>query len=298
MKKRVLLFLVLTAANVLVYIFRDAFQYVPYATYSDLYAPCDSPACREKWNDFLLPYSPASLTEAARLLPPAADTGSTLSRIRHIGTHLYAKFHRQAGFPQDVIHRADPVDQYKILAADTAQKLWCGTWAQLMNFFCWSQNIITRSVEIYKPGDHHVFNECYVPERRQWVMVDLTHNLLWTEKAGRLLNVQDFLQGAPAPDSVTVWPCDAQPPRPLSAFAQRSSIAAYYNPAFPFYYYRMTHAREIYRAGEKWKRYVWPTGWYHVYAPRKKANILFYTKLVLLAGWLILAGTIVFKRFT
>ena len=101
------------------------------------------------------------ISEAQQLLKPLRlDTAGTLSKIKAIGHHLYVKFHSQAGIPGDRMHRANPVEKYKLLTADTSQKLWCGTYAQMFSLFCFSQGILTRNVEIFKPADHHVLNEC------------------------------------------------------------------------------------------------------------------------------------------
>ena len=293
MKKRYLLLALLTILNILIYFFRDSFQFVKYSTYTELYAACDA-ACRDKWDDFLLPYSEASLAEARRIAKPLhLDTGTTFSKINAISQHLYLKFHKQSGYPQEIIHRSAPVEQYKILSADTAQKLWCGTYAQMVSFFCWAHGIISRNVEINKPGDHHVLNECYLPETGTWMMVDVTNNIASAEQGNKQMNAQDFVAAFEKKTAFTVRPAGTLQQKPFTDVG----LKEYYSSAYPFYYYHAPHLSLVYRTQEKIKRYFLPAYWMEIYTTQPRGNFLFYAKLFFIGLWLILAGTIVFKRF-
>lgn len=288
MKKLRLFFVIVTVINAALFFFKDSLQYIKYSTYDELYGFCDE-GCVKKWDDFTLAYPSTSFEEGRKTLRSLRlDTGSTLSKIEAVGHHLYAKFNRQAGYPQDVIHRSAPLDDYKILSGDTTQKVWCGTYAMMFAFFCWSQNVVCRYVEIYKPGDHHVLNECWVPELKSWVMVDITNNLLRAEGGNRILNTQDFVEALAKPDSLVVLSAGLMERKRFPGFEQNSGVTNYYNAAFPFYYYHLTQAAIIYRPLEKIKRYILPVYWYEIFSSRPKGNLLFWTKPFFAVLWLLL----------
>lgn len=297
MKKGLLLLFFVTVVNGLVFLFREKFAFTKYSTYAELYGACDGD-CREKWADFLTPYSQTTLAEGRRLLQPLRlDTGATTwSKISAIGHHLYERFHRQGGYPADIIHRSDAVDAYKILSADTTQKIWCGTYALMFGFFCWTQNITNRVVEIYKPGDHHVANECYLPEEKKWVLVDLTGNILSVFQNGERLNTQDFVSALPTTSkTLAVQEAGSLATKPYRLFDERGSLPSYYGPSYPYFYYHDVHSSAVYHTGEKLKRYVLPVYWYEIFSPRPRGNFLFWLKPVFLALWLLLAGAVLFK---
>ncbi len=297
MKKLWILFLLLTVINALLFVFKDRLQYLKYSTYNELYAPCNE-SCKEKWGAFMRPYNQASLNEARRLLQPLGlDTASSLSKIIGIGHHLYTKFNAQAGYPKGALHYAAPLDCYKILSADTAQKVWCGTYAVMFSFFCWSQNIVCRNIEIFKPGDHHMLNECWVPEINRWVMVDVTNNIVRAEKSGQPLNTQDFVKAIGQPGSIALLSAGTMERKSLSAFEQSGGVNAYYNAAYPFYYYHLTQPSEVYKPVEKLKRYFLPYYWYEIFSLEPKNNAFFWAKLFFAALWLILAGAMLTKKF-
>ncbi|HEX8315287.1 MAG TPA: hypothetical protein VF609_09850 [Flavisolibacter sp.] len=297
MRRLLIFFLAVTIMNAVIVYFRDDFQFIKYSTYQELYGPCDE-NCREKWDDFLKPYSTASISEARKiLLPLHVDKGSTLMKIQLIGRHLYARFHQQSGFPNGIIHRSSPLNQYKILSSDTTQKLWCGTWAQMFSFFCWSQNIVCRNVEIFKPGDHHVLNECYLPEQKQWVMVDLTSAILLATRNEKLLNVQDFLANLQNPDSLKIIPAGAQATQLFSGFPFNASVKSYYRREYPVYYYHITHTPTVYTGSAKLKRFFLPVYWYEIFSADNKIPFLFCIKLIVVGIWIVLGGLILVKRF-
>ena len=286
MKKWLLLFAVLTLVNAVIFLSRDHFRYIHYATYDDLYRECKED-CVRKWDDFLLPYPKTSITEARILLNGLPfDSSTTLANLKILGSHLYGRFHGQAGYPGDAIHFADPLAQYQILSSDTSQKLWCGTWAQLFSFFGWTHQLVIRTVEIFDSANHHVLNECYLPERKQWVMVDLTGNIVLASKANRLLNVQEFIGALSHPEVVSVLTGNGEWV-PLNQMKEWSFIKKYYQPAYSCYYYHLTKASVVYSTTARIKRYFLPESWYEVYSKEKRFPVLFCIKLFFIVAWLI-----------
>lgn len=296
MKKQLFFFAVITLINGIIFYYRDHFQYVAYSTYADLYGECNQD-CREKWGRYLSPYPATSAREARTLLEALPfKPDSTLYNLKEIGRFFYSKFHNQKGVPQPVFHSPDPVEGYKSLLADTTQKLWCGTWAQLVSFFGWSLKIVSRNVEIMRPGDHHVLNECYIPERKQWVMVDLTNNIQLASKEDRLLNAQDFVRSLRQPASVSVLTGNGTI-KLLDQMEEWPAIRDYYQAGFPFFYYHTTHLGAVYTTEARLKRYFLPDSWYEIYSPSPRVALWFYVKLFFIATWVILGSLILVKLY-
>src|SRR5690349_12275803 len=167
----------LTAANLLIYIFRDQFQFMPYSTKSVVYGACGQ-ECINTWQTFRDDYPLNELAEAKHISDSViGDEQATPKKILAIGRFIYEKFYRQLGSPSSHLNEASPLQQYRMLSASDSVQLWCGNFASMFSWFCWSQGIITRTVEIMRPGDRHVLNECYLAETGQWVMSDVTHHL-------------------------------------------------------------------------------------------------------------------------
>lgn len=296
MKKLLFFFGLSTVINVIIFFYRDYFQYTAYSTYADLYGECGQD-CRSKWDDFLTPYPATAIAGARKLLNPLPlQPDSAQRNLKQIVQHLYQRFHRQAGDPNNNIVLADPVQFYKLASIDTTQKLWCGTWADMVSFFAWSHNIVSRNVEIMRPGDHHVLNECYLPEKKQWAMVDLTNNIVLAVKEGRLLTTQDFIQALPHPNTVSVYTGDGIT-KNLHEMPELAQIRDYYQAGFSYYYYHVSHPDAIYTTGSRLKRYFLPDSWYEIFSPLPKAPVLFYVKLFFIVSWVILGSLILVKRY-
>lgn len=127
-RKLLLLVLVLSLIHAFIFLFRDHFQYIPYATYKQLYGTCDA-SCSKKWTKIA---EPAGVIESKKLVTNA-DT-AVLSKIIFIGKMLYNKFHKQVGMPSAKLDSLEPYEQYKLLTKDTTEQLWSGTYAGFLHF--------------------------------------------------------------------------------------------------------------------------------------------------------------------
>ena len=277
-RKLFLLILALSIANAFIFLFRDHFKYIPYATYNQLYGTCNA-TCIKEWTKIVV----SSDTIESKELLTYADTTS-LSKIVFIGKMLYKKFHKQVGIPSAKLDSLDPFEQYKLLTKDTSEKLWCGTYARIFAFFCATQNIVCRSIEIMKPGNHHVLNECYIPEKNQWVVIDVIHNVLLAKSKDSLLDLQTFISKNERKEPIQIISVqqDTVINLPLD-----HSFTHYYKPEYPFYYYHAINPGEVYTPIQKMKRYVLPVSWFEVYSPVKRSNVLFHIKQLFLIAWLI-----------
>jgi hypothetical protein len=295
-KKIAVLFVILTLVNLLVFLFRDYFQYQPYAGMTSLYRRCDQ-SCMEKWRAFTEDYPSRDLTEAKQLMDSVLgnrDAGS-FAKTQKIARFLVLRFQKQLGTPSVALLKAAPLDQYKMLSASDTLQLWCGNFAQLFSFFCWSEGIACRSIEIMNPGDHHVLNECYLPETGRWMMVDLTNNLLFVrDKEQQLLNLVNFRQqvqhGLPVQSERAAGGT-------VIAGTGGMPIPGYYLADHPLYYYHRVNNQKTYAAKEKITRYLLPVSWYDIYDDQDQNNYLFYLKELLILLW-IAAGFILLLKST
>ncbi|HYK56409.1 MAG TPA: hypothetical protein VEV15_07995, partial [Flavisolibacter sp.] len=181
-KKLFIGILLLSLLNIIIFFQRDAFQYQPYANYSSLYSSQKDNL--KKWEKFTHDFSSAEFKEAKYLTDSICNGAkSTLAKTLLLSATLFSHFREQIGEPSVAFSSLSPLNQYKQLFLSKTDKLWCGNFAQIFSFFCWSQGIICRNIEIMQPGDRHVLTECYLPETKQWVMVDPTFNLLLVENS-------------------------------------------------------------------------------------------------------------------
>ena len=285
--KVLILFLIISLVNCAIYFYRDHFQYHPFASYNKLYSKCDK-ACEEKWRLFTSPYPQNELIEAGSLAATFGDGSSELSKIESISKQLFQKFNAQIGKPDEAIKTSSPLKVYSFLLANKSRQLECGQFAQMFSFFCWSQQIICRNIEIMREGDHHVVNECYVRELGQWVLIDLTNGFFLPKSKGEYLNVQTFLKGLEDNKPIETNTLKRDSIVLVDLRNSFPDVAYYYKAKYPYYYYHVTNTPSVYKGLQKLKRYVLPVSWYEIYDEEGKGNFLFYLKDVLIIIWIIL----------
>jgi hypothetical protein len=290
----IVIFVLVTFVNLGILFFRNSFSYQPNASYNSLYKPCDQ-SCRDNWQKFMSPY-PEEETAAANKLMDSVITNSnksTREKIGIIGTFLYKRFHDQEGKPSAALLSATPFSQFEYLGAHRSEKLWCGNFSEMFTFFCWSQNIPSRVVEIMNEGDHHVLSECYVSEDNRWVMVDVSGNfILVTDGNNSDLNLIQFKRSlvnrdplyanSVAGDSVVKIPIDKN----------ADYIARYYKKETPIYFYHEVELNDVYSTFSKIKRYFLPVSWYDSYSMDRQFNLLFYVKQFFVLLWLVTLGRV------
>lgn len=289
-KKVIFLFGGLTLLNIAVFLFRDIFQYIPYAEYNELYRPCNQ-ACCEKWKQFVLPYKKEELQAANQILHANKvinDSLTTKQKALSIAAFLYNNFCKQVGMPSGVLNNCSPLQVYQKLTQQRSEKLWCGHFALMFEFFCWSANIPCRYIEVLNPGNHHVLNECYLYESKQWVMMDLLGNILlpYTDSM-HYNNVQDFRDAVLQNKQQYSWSSQNNHIERRNVNNHIAHINTYYKPENSYLYHYYISLDRVYRPANKLKRYLLPVSWYEIYNKQKGLNILFYTKLLLFIAWLL-----------
>ena len=291
-KKPIFLLFVLTTINAVIFIYRDHFQYHPYTSYNSLYSQCDE-ACKTKWSGLTEIFTKVEVQEASDILTSITDIQekkSTVEKIQTIAAFIYNKFHAQYGRPSDSTMSLSALKKYKLLLHSPKEKIWCGDFASMLLLFTRSQNILCRVIEIYSPEDQHVINECYVPELKQWMLVDVTYNTLTAFSHKRqYLNAQDFKELLSKTDPVFRISSTGNQNKIDTLDKNLPFILNYFKPDNDYYYYYSTDLTAVYEFKEKLKRYFFPVSWYALYKDEKKSNALFYFKVFFGFLWIVTA---------
>jgi len=280
--KITILFFLVSVINLIIFFYRDKFIYHKYATRSSLYSEDTL-----KWKKLVYDYSNQELIEGKKILDGLLNLNNkpTSSKVLEIGKLLYRRFHKQIGIPSASLSAGTILDQFKILDSSSSEHLWCGNFAAMLAFFCWSEGIPCRYIEIINPGDHHVVNECYLKETKEWVMSDITtnHLLLFNknkDKFENLLNTRDSLtdplQSFEAADDKII----------VNSF-QRDFYGKYFGEGNTINYYYRINNFELYKPTEKIRRYFLPTAWYEEVNKDPVSNFYFYLKQFFILLWLI-----------
>ena len=299
-KLSLIIFIVVTLLNVLIFFKRNYFVYYSYQSVESLYRPCNT-ACEKQWKKLVNDYPDSQLLAAGKVLNTYLDKSdsSTINKIIHIGNFLRNSFEKQQGNPSLNLQLKVPFEQFQMLKANPQEKLWCGNWSNMFTYFCWSKGIVCRIVEIIKPRDHHVLNECYLPETGSWVMVDLTNNILSTKnEKGEWLNLIDFLNATERKSSILRYYTFNDSVRSDSYSLTQPGITSYYQKSYPLYYYYRNNLKNIYSLTERFKRYVLPETWYSIFTPSEKPknNFAYFIKSAAICVWLISALALLFFR--
>jgi len=300
MKKNKLLIsiiILLSVTNLGIFIFRDYFQYQLYSDYASLYGICDK-KCHEKWGKTVRDYPQNEISEAKLIthsIFKLKDT-STLSKVIALGSFIYNKFKDQTGNTSAILQSISPLSQYKKLSSSDTLNLMCGQFAQIFSFFCWSEGITNRTIEIMNAGDHHVVNECYIPEKKQWLLIDLTNNqLLLQDQEKNYLNLLDFKKKIKQITPVLVWQVKNDSVKINQLDYSASFINTYYLKNNPLFYYYQTDNIKVYQLKNKIKRYFLPVTWYEIYDIHPHKNFFFIKELIFLL-WLILLCFLLLRK--
>ncbi|NTS42122.1 transglutaminase domain-containing protein [Flavisolibacter sp. BT320] len=295
-KKLVYIFLIVSVLNLVVFVFRDFFQYVPYTTYDYLYDRCDE-GCKQSWEGQGARFSQSELAAGRKILdsvilkydPPATKASA-------IASFLYRSFNSQIGSPSAFIQTAQPLQQYLSLRADKNQELWCGNFGTMFFFFCRAANIPCRAIEIVNNGQHHIVNEFYDQNSGSWIFIDAMYNLsLVKNNKGHYLNLIDFIEIVDSAGQNSASQMGGE----WTSFVNKNKILrTYYSLQSLLYYYHDFDKEAVYSLSEKLKRYFLPVSWYKVYTKLHKVNFLFFCKSAIFLCWTLLLLIIIQRSIT
>jgi transglutaminase-like putative cysteine protease len=289
-KKALLIFGILSVLNIIIFYYRDSFQYIPYSNYNSLYMPYDSSGTN-KWKESYDNLDKKEIWEADSILQTNTDIKgktSTIEKVLTIGNYIYNEFHAQTGMPSQNSLYLSAIPLYRFLIQNRKEELWCGQYASLMLTFCWSQNIATRYIEIFHPGNHHVINECYIPELGKWIMIDLTNNILMAAtKQKTYLNSVDFHHNVNSTQEISIISSVNNKIGQTLLNKNNSFVTTYFKDNDQYYFYHHIDLNKAYCPAEKVKRYLLPIHWYEIYSNKQSNNYLFIIKLFSLSACLI-----------
>ena len=287
-----ILFLIITLINTVIFLNRDKFVYHKNASYTSLYS-----SDTVKWKQFVYDYSPDEFEKVKQILNDSVkiETKTSSQKVLTIGRMLVNRFNKQMGKPSNILLSSSPLQQYKMLCSSDTEQIWCGVYADMFAFFCWGAGIPCRVIEIMNPGDRHVLNECYLREVGEWVVVDLTYNrlLIRNQQKKRYANFFDILYSTK--DSLIALQTTKD--SVISTQLNASSYSHYLRSHPPIYYYYRTNNFEVYKPFEKVKRYLLPSAWYEEVNVVTNSNWLFYLKELFLFLWLINFLTLLLQIF-
>ena len=291
LRKKYLIFLFFSLINGLIFLFRDHFAYHRFANTTALYS---TPG--KNWKKFPKDYPKEELSEASKIIDSNIHLAnlSVQQQVLAIGNFLYNRFAHQIGRPSEKTIAATPLADYKLHIANDTLKLWCGNFANMFAYFCWSKGITCRVIEIMNPGDHHVFNECYLPESNQWMLVDITFNHLQITNSAKS-GIENF-QSLKNVKHDTLMVFRAGDPSIQKERFDNDFYDRYLKNGPPVYYYYRTNLAEIYKPLEKIKRYFLPVAWFEEMNSHKKNNLLFYLKEFFILLWILSVFSLIVNR--
>ena len=280
-------------------------NYTLRSSYDDLY-PQGGTDQKEltKWQKSWQQYS-SDEKEAGKKLS-AIEAGieenePVLSKTVKIGEWLIRSFWDcPSGQPVDSVNKLRPIELYKVAKA-LHSPVWCGTYSSLFLFFCICHNITCRYIESIGGPDHHVVNECYIPELRQWIIIDLTHKILnASDDKGNYLNSGDIIMSYKEDHrrNINVLYMKGISEMTHSTINSiKTEWEQYLGKKNTLRYYYVIDLKMVYTAREKIKRYLFPGGWYEIFPADNNSNTLFYIRSSLLFVWLLISIFIILKFF-
>lgn len=278
-------FLVIIISNILFFTNRDKTGiYTKYSTYGQLYSDKNNTdQKRKKWAGTYQFSTSAEKDTAVRIAEREAGiTPNDLAfeKIVKTGKWLIQILEKcSPGKPTDSLSALPMLEQLAALK-ENKSPVWCGNYGNLFLFFSKANNIETRLIEIMNPGNHHIVNECYVPELKQWVAVDLTNKFLYCiNNKGDLLNTLDIINTIQNKEKVYMTQVSANSISSIAADNTSMPWNHYITSRPPVYYYKNTNLDKVYSLPEKLKRYVLPISFFEVYADKQGKNTLFYIRM-------------------
>jgi len=297
------LLLLIAAINIFFFFKRNKFgNHKHYVSYDNLYSEKNNqPELRKRWNNTFR-FNGIQEKDSARKLAISkakiTSNDSSLQEIIKIAKWISNEFRGiSKGQPIDSVLRLPMLEQYEATVKNQTP-IWCGTYANMFLFFCKASNIETRIIEFFKPGDHHVINECYLPELKKWIAVDLTYNYIFFQNESyKLLNTLDIKKAVE--NNRLLFVNQAVSDTLIVKKVDGKSIAweqyLRFNP--DIYYYKETNPAHIYTTKDKIKRYIFPISHYSIFTTAKQSNIWFFIRTFFIYTLFLLIVYLLYRLF-
>ncbi len=305
-----ILFIALLFINGWIYVNRNnGYGYQATATYNQLYQSTNL----QQWQQKSQYATPSELVTTQQLLSDSVLTNKNEPdsiKVKKIAAYLLKNLNDCRGIPIDTMSLVSPLNQFNFAIAKKSN-IWCGNFAAIFSYFANSAGVLTRAIDLSSSTDsvtivHHSFNEVFIKEINQWVLVDLTSNTLFVKsQQGNFLTALDFYQThltnqqlftiSYQNDSITVL--DYQKTKPF--------YEEYFNPNTSFVFYLSTQFdKNLYDFSSKIKRYFSKSPTFFTYSETKPAdNKKFYLKqfyagvlLLFLVYWIISSAIIFYRK--
>jgi hypothetical protein len=285
----ILIFILLTVCNILIFIFRNTFHYQPYRSYNELYLNCKD--CPQKWGqDYAAPTKKKEVYVATQISNSfIPDTASDFEKGVLIVDHIFSNLGHLSGRPSNDFLELSAMDQYLFSIKGGKDELWCGIYTGIASLFAASQGLTYRNIEIKIGNQSHMVWEVYLKNLKKWFLSDPTFGLLAvTDEYHNLLDLQTFKQKVAGRDKVFALKKVQDKYQYIPINKEEPYIQQYYPlyKSLDFYYYH-TSLQKAYSSSEKLKRYVLPVTWYEIYSGQDKLNLFFCIKITFLFFWLV-----------
>ncbi|RPD44745.1 transglutaminase domain-containing protein [Paracnuella aquatica] len=287
-------FLLLGLTNIYIFWKRDNFQYIPKATDQNLYVPAS-----EISTNPLTIYADDELVWAKNKSKEFVKPNmSSSEKVKAISLFLLNQFHDQRGIPPPNLMHVSARATYDALNRSKKNQVWCGHFGHLMLLFTHVNGIKGRYIEVFNPGNHHVFNEFYIPEWGQWVMTDMYNDIVFAKNMeGTYLNAQTFRHAVNSPRGIAVLKFSQKNLVDTILDKLAEPIVSYHTKANPYYYYTTTNLDQVYTFTNKLKRHFGFSPWYYIYNDNPNSNAKHYMKIFLFISWLFLGIWLIIERF-
>ncbi|HMR91625.1 MAG TPA: hypothetical protein PKC69_04900 [Chitinophagaceae bacterium] len=273
-------------------------SYTRQLAYEALYAAGSSaPQNLDKWKKLHTAFSDEELKKGKELTQSQAgvsDNDAPFEKLQKIGRWLRSNLdHAYFGQPSDEFEALSVIDQYQTAAASDTITIWCGTYGRIMLFFSLCNDLDARGIETINQHDHHVVNETYIPEMKQWVLSDIMLDaVLLKDQQGKYLNAADLLIANARGDSTALLaasPSGDNPGEPLLSYQYTSPAkwAYFLDSTARLHYYYTISLDKVYSTPQKIKRYIYPSVWYDTFSLKSISNKNYFTRLSVLYGTLL-----------
>ena len=263
MSRRFKWVLLLSALNLLLFLFRNHLRYEDHADKDELYNEDLS-----YWSHYLKPYSSTLVQIPEKFFAPVTK-GSTHpdSIAQRLARSLVSMSRNKIGEPDPDFMKAEPLFKYNLLR-QPSQKAECGNLSEIFAYSSNALGVPARYVELRGKDDFHVVNEYY--SAGSWKLIDITYGLTGVQE-----NLLQYRQKAHKGFLRNV---DSLIPEAAENYYLRPS---------ELYYYRYSNTDYAYKTSNKLKGYFLPISWYKIYSDKGEGSFLI--PLVRLIAFLIWA---------
>lgn len=152
----------------------------------------------ETWSNTRAVFSTAEYSSAAELLKKytnAYNVNTDSARVLAIEKFVASLQSNPNGIDAYELGKQIPLQQIDSAMQQKAQLL-CGNYATIVYFLCCTMNMTNRVVTYRGPAGNwqygmHYFNEIYLREKQQWVLVDAMNNIYMPHDSLRYYNAVD-----------------------------------------------------------------------------------------------------------